>query len=311
MDARDLKVFEAVARHAGMNRAAMELNTVQSNVTTRIKLLERELGTTLFERHTRGMKLTPAGARLLPHVSEVRIALENARRAVLNDGTPRGPLSVGSRRSTAAQHMTGLVTSYVAAYPAVDISLYIETSSVLLGMVLERKLEGAFVAGQIEHPELVGEVVFNEELAVMTGADVTQLTDLRPERTRMIVLGKGSFYHLRLAATLTRLGLSGFRLLELPTPEGIMGCISAGLGVTLLPRSMAASLVREGKVRVHDALDQDRRLETLFVRRRDGFVSSALSAFLDTAHRYAAGPASTGARPGVVWPARTTQSGRR
>src|ERR1700759_691857 len=116
MDARDLKVFEAVARHAGMNRAALELNTVQSNVTTRIRQLENELGTALFERHTRGMKLTPAGARLLPHAFEVRTALENARRAVMDDGTPRGPLNIGSPKSTGALHRTRFPLSFIGTY---------------------------------------------------------------------------------------------------------------------------------------------------------------------------------------------------
>ena len=59
MDAADLKVFEAVARLGGMNRAASELNTVQSNVTARVRQLEDELGTTLFQRHSRGVALTP------------------------------------------------------------------------------------------------------------------------------------------------------------------------------------------------------------------------------------------------------------
>ena len=60
MNAADLRVFEAVARLGGMNRAASELNTVQSNVTTRIRLLEDELGTPLFHRHSRGTTLTDA-----------------------------------------------------------------------------------------------------------------------------------------------------------------------------------------------------------------------------------------------------------
>ncbi|MGH6678516.1 MAG: helix-turn-helix domain-containing protein [Bradyrhizobium sp.] len=54
MDVVDLRVFEAVARLGGMNRAAAELNTVQSNVTARIRLLEEELGAPLFRRHSRG-----------------------------------------------------------------------------------------------------------------------------------------------------------------------------------------------------------------------------------------------------------------
>ena len=61
MDFFELRVFETVARHGNMNRAAEELNTVQSNVTTRIRNLEHELGVKLFERHSRGVELTSAG----------------------------------------------------------------------------------------------------------------------------------------------------------------------------------------------------------------------------------------------------------
>ena len=293
MDARDLRVFEAVARHAGMNRAALELNTVQSNVTTRIRQLETELGTALFERHTKGMKLTPAGVRLLPHSFEVRTALENARRAVLDDGTPRGPLNIGSRKSTAALHLTGIVASFIEASPLVDVSVRIETTPVLLDMVLERKLEGAFIAGPVEHPDLVGEVIFDEELVVLSGTDITDLSRIDPERAKMIVLGKGSFYHQHLEAILAQHGVKGLRLLELGTLEVIMGCVGAGLGVTLLPKGVIGPLHREGKVRVHNVAGPDCRVQTLFVRRRDGFLSSALSAFLDSSRNYAASATTT------------------
>ena len=67
MDAGDLRIFEAVARLGGMNRAAAELNTVQSNVTARIRQLEDELGTRLFHRNSRGVTLTDAGERLLSY----------------------------------------------------------------------------------------------------------------------------------------------------------------------------------------------------------------------------------------------------
>ncbi len=81
MDAGDLRVFEAVARLGGMNRAASELNTVQSNVTARIRQLEEQLGAALFQRHSRGVVLTPAGRRLLPYAAQVGRLLEDARRA--------------------------------------------------------------------------------------------------------------------------------------------------------------------------------------------------------------------------------------
>jgi LysR family transcriptional regulator, cell division regulator len=95
MDAADLRVFEAVARLGGMSRAAIELNTVQSSVTTRIRRLEDELGTPLFERHSRGVSLTAAGQRLLPYAVRMASLLSDARRAAIDDGRPRGQLAVG------------------------------------------------------------------------------------------------------------------------------------------------------------------------------------------------------------------------
>ncbi len=79
MDASALKIFEVVARLGGMNRAAQELNTVQSNVTHRVRLLEDELGTRLFERHSRGVTLTEAGHRLLPYAQRAEHLLDEAR----------------------------------------------------------------------------------------------------------------------------------------------------------------------------------------------------------------------------------------
>ncbi|NJM35197.1 MAG: LysR family transcriptional regulator, partial [Rhodomicrobium sp.] len=86
MDASDLRIFEAVARLGGMNRAAAELNTVQSNVTARIRALEDELGLPLFRRSSRGVSLTAAGERLLPYAKRIAELLSEAARAARDDG---------------------------------------------------------------------------------------------------------------------------------------------------------------------------------------------------------------------------------
>jgi DNA-binding transcriptional LysR family regulator len=91
MDAGDLRMFEAVARLGSMNRAAGELNTVQSNVTGRIRALELELGVELFKRHARGVSPTAAAQRLLPYALRIRLMLDNARKAARDDGVPAGP----------------------------------------------------------------------------------------------------------------------------------------------------------------------------------------------------------------------------
>ena len=66
MELSDLLTFSTVARLGGITRAADELNTVQSNVTQRVKALEAEIGTALFERHSRGMTLPAPAAACSP-----------------------------------------------------------------------------------------------------------------------------------------------------------------------------------------------------------------------------------------------------
>jgi hypothetical protein len=72
MELSDLVTFSAVARTGGVTRAAEELNTVQSNITQRVKALEAEIGTPLFERHSRGMTLTGAAAACYPTLNAWR-----------------------------------------------------------------------------------------------------------------------------------------------------------------------------------------------------------------------------------------------
>ncbi len=284
MDAGDLRVFEAVARLGGMNRAAAELHTVQSNVTARIRDLETELGTPLFERHSRGVALTPAGRRLLPYAARVRDTLDEARRAVSDDGTPAGPLVIGSLETTAALRLSPVLAAYARKHPAVDVTLRTGTTAELVDSVLDRRLEGAFVCGPVDHPELEEEVIFREELVVLTAPGIRSLDKaLDVAELKIVVLRLGCSYRQRLEDILAQRGIVGLRRLEFGTLEAIFGCVAAGLGITLLPKALIGPVWRDGRVALHEVPPRDGQVETLFIRRRDSLVSSALGAFLEQA----------------------------
>ena len=284
MDAADLRVFEAVARVGSMNKAARELNTVQSNVTARIRALEAGLGRALFERSSRGVTLTAAGRRLLPYAGRVGGLLEDARRAALDEGTPSGPLAIASLESTAALRLSSLLAAFAAAHPEVALSLRTGTSRELVEAVLDRGVDGAFVCGPVAHPDLVVEPFFREELVLLTAPSVTDLAELSGRRDlRIVVLRAGCSYRLHLEAWLARRGIVGLRLLELGTIEAILGCVAAGLGVTLLPRALVGTSRQPERVAVHPLPPGEGRVETVFVRHRAAYASSALRAFLDLA----------------------------
>jgi DNA-binding transcriptional LysR family regulator len=282
MDTASLHVFEAVARTGGMNRAADELHTVQSNVTARIRALEAELGCALFERHSRGVALTAAGQRLLPYARRVAWLLADAARATRDDGQPRGPLTIGSLETTAALRLSPLIARYATACPEVDLALRPGTTAELIDAVLERRLEGAFVCGPVAHQSLIEQVMFEEELSVLAAPGIASLDQATQGGiARIIVLRAGCSYRQRLEILLARRGIAVPRLMEFGTLEAIFGCVSAGLGITLLPRALVGPVWRHGRVSLHCLPQDEAMVTTVFIHRREAHLSSALRAFLD------------------------------
>ena len=281
MDYADLRVLEAVARHRSMNRAAAELHMVQSNVTARIQVLEEAVGTRLLERSSRGAVLTAAGERLVPYAHRLAALLREAHEAAHDDGTPRGSLRVGSLETSAALRLPPILSAYVQAYPDVDLTVITGTTTRLIEDVREHRLDGAFVAGPIEHPDLDEEAIFPEELVVVTASSMRHLGELGKQRNlRTVVFGRGCSYRQRLDAILARQGIQPVQSLEFGSLEAIMGCVAAGIGITLLPKAVVAPYRRDGGINTHDLPPEQAAADTVFIRRRDTRQTSALAAFL-------------------------------
>jgi len=284
MDISDLKVLESVSRLGSMNRAAQELHTVQSNVTARIRSLEEELGVELFLRHARGVSTTAAAQRLLPFAGRIMSLLAEAQAAARDDGTPSGSLVLGGLETTTALRLSPILSHFAKTYPAVRLVIATGTTHKLLDDVLGYRLEGAFVAGPVDHPDLHRETVFREELvlvtppAIRTPDDLAHIPDLKT-----IVFQIGCSYRQRLESLLAERGIVTARPLEFGSLDTIVSCVAAGVGVTLLPKGVVAKARREGRIAIHELPSKQAQVDTLFVRRADAYVSSAMSAFLDIA----------------------------
>src|SRR5436309_8908413 len=269
MELSDLLTFSTVARLGGITRAADELNTVQSNVTQRIKALEAEIGTALFERHSRGMTLTGAGRRLLPYAQRMAALAREAVLAARDDGEPKGPLAIGSMETTAAVRLPSLLAEFHQRFPAVRLTLRTAPTADLVAAVLDGTLDGAFVAGPIEHAELSAIAAFREELVLVTADRWTSLASLRAGTAESgptaLVFRTGCTYRQRLEQVLSEFGWPSATRFELGTLDGMIGCVAADMGVTLLPRAVVG---RNETVNVHTLSPVQSRVDTLFIQRR-------------------------------------------
>jgi DNA-binding transcriptional LysR family regulator len=262
MELSDLVTFSTVARLGGITRAADELHTVQSNVTQRVKALEAEIGTALFERHSRGMTLTGAGRRLLPYAQRMAALSREAMLAARDDGEPKGPLSIGSMETTAAVRLPSLLAEFHKRFPAVRLSLRTSTTADLVDA------------------ELAATVAFREELVLVSAKRWTSLAALRagtPESgPTALVFRTGCTYRQRLEQVFSEFGWPSAARFELGTLDGMIGCVAADMGVTMLPRAVVG---KNETVSVHKLSAAQSRVETLFIQRRGAHQYSALQGF--------------------------------
>src|SRR5215467_12483031 len=94
-DLESLKIFKTVVAEGGVIRAAYKLNRVQSNVTTRIRRLEEHLGTRLFRREGRSIRLSAEGQTLLVYADRL-LRLADEAVSEMRSGKPKGVFRLGS-----------------------------------------------------------------------------------------------------------------------------------------------------------------------------------------------------------------------
>lgn len=286
MESADLRVFEAVLRHGNMKRAAEELNTVQSNITARIRALEETHGIALFERHARGVTPTQAAERLRPFALQITKLLADAKIAVRDDGAPNGPLRLGSMETTMALRLAPLLSAFTLRYPAVQLSIMTGPTVQMVREVTEGRLDGAFVSGPLVHPALCQQVMFHEELVLLTSTAIRSVEELAAQETvKLVAFQPGCSYRQRLEAALAHLGIVTTEWLVFGSLDAIIACVEAGAGVTLLPRAVAASALAQTRLIAHTLPPEQAMVETLFIQRRDAYMSSALKTFIDLARR--------------------------
>jgi DNA-binding transcriptional LysR family regulator len=278
MESADLRVFQMVAREGSITKAALRMGYVQSNVTARVQQLESELGTPLFLRHNRGMTLSSGGKTLLAYADKIVGLLDEATKALSSSSEPSGPLMIGSTQTAAAARLPKLLASYFGQHPNVLLSLTTGHTQFLMEKVLHYELDGAFIGGQCDHPELQSVPAFDEELVIVSATSVANLEEAvtRP----ILVYSTGCSYREILERWLRSSGFMKSIIMEFGTLEAIIGGVSAGLGISLLPRSVIHKHEAEGSVRTYAMPDSFGHMKTEFITRKDSFVSSALRAFI-------------------------------
>ncbi|GEM32186.1 LysR family transcriptional regulator [Nocardia neocaledoniensis NBRC 108232] len=261
MELQQLRYVLAVAETNSFTRAAERCLVVQSALSHQIAKLERELGAPLFERTSRRVRLTPAGAAFLPAARQCLEAAERAGAEVAAAiGEVRGRLAVGLIPTVAAVDLPVALGAFRARHPAVRISLRVGASEDLAEQVEQGALDVAFLGmpttvrprgvavHELARDRLVAVVAPGHRLAAAGEVDLRTLAD-----EVFVDLPAGTAGRVQSDLAFTAAGLTRDVAFEVTTADYIARLVAADLCVAMLPKAHAPQLVGVRAIEITDA----------------------------------------------------------
>jgi len=269
LDLRALEIFRAVAIEGSVTKAAVKLNRVQSNISTRIKQLEQRLDKKLFLRRNRGLTLTPDGELLLSYTHRLlQLSLETSE--ALKVGKPRGLFRIGTMESTAAARLPEILSRYHELYPDVRIDLETDTAGGLLDRLQNHDIEIAFLAEPVSVERIDTQPVFEEQLVLVAPKSFPPLANTREISGKTVVAFEaGCAYRRYLEEWLLEAGIVPGGVMAVGSYLAILACVAAGTGYAVVPKSVLEIVSTKGEFRHYALPDHVSRIKTMLAWRSD------------------------------------------
>ncbi|NKB56226.1 MAG: LysR family transcriptional regulator [Alphaproteobacteria bacterium] len=280
MELSDLRIFRTVVSEGGVTRAAEKLHRVQSNITTRVRQLEEDLGVKLFIREGKRLHLSPAGQTLLSYADRLLDLARDARDAV-QDSRPQGMLRLGSMESTAAVRLPAALSAYHDRFPDVTLELRTGNPQQLATAILEGELDAALVSEPIADAPFEKVPIYKEELVLIAAAGQPPIESAGDGTPRtLLAFENGCPHRKRLEDWFSSQGELPERIIELGSYHAMIGCTVAGMGVSLLPKSVLDGFAEKKRLSAHKLPPGQDYAETVLIWRK-GAQSPKIDALIE------------------------------
>lgn len=230
MDSNLLKVFVAVANAKSISLGAKELNFTQSNVTLRIKQLEKSLGYELFHRTNRGVVLSLEGEKLYPYAIDILKKVEEATMKIRNLNYQE-LLKIGSTQTNATIRLTKFLEFLDKDFDDMKLEFSVDSSLNLIDQLLEYKLDIAFVNGNPNHKDIEVLNIFEDDIYMVESKDKT------PKNT-IYAYKNGCANRIFLEKYVKENSSDKYKIVNLENYELILGCVKAGYGIAMFSKNI-------------------------------------------------------------------------
>ena len=251
---RQLRYFDALARHGHFGRAAEACTISQPALSMQIKELEEALGGVLLERSARQVALTELGEKLARRVGDIlRSVDELADIARASRDRLEGRLRIGMIPTIAPYLLPTVIGDLTRTHPALDLHVRETVTPKLIQELAEGRLDTAIVALPVSEPSLAEVALFSEHfLLVRPGEDEgTPVPSSKTLRAmRLLLLEEGHCFRDQALSFCNMHSSPPREVLDASSLSTLVQMVSAGIGVTLIPEMAVAVETRSASVSV-------------------------------------------------------------
>ncbi|MFZ9038627.1 MAG: LysR substrate-binding domain-containing protein [Gammaproteobacteria bacterium] len=271
------------------------MHMTQPAVTFQVRQLEEYFNTRLFDRTHNKVNLTPAGERVAEfaeRIFDLYSEMENSVRDLT--GEISGALTIGASTTIAEYMLPALLGEFKNRYPDINLRLKVSNSEGIVSMVEHNVIDLGLVESQVSNKNLIVEVCHDDQLVVVAAPDHELVK--RGAKVKAAEIVKYPFVS-REEGSGTREVIMQYLIdknvnpgemnfcLELGSPEAIKGAVEAGMGITIISRSI---IDKELKLNTLCELQLDPPLSRpfSFVRQRQKFRVTVMEELLEFAQSY-------------------------
>lgn len=261
MDLNLLRVFVSVANKKSISLASNELKCAQSNVTSRIKQLEKILGNELFYRLPKGVILTEQGEKFYPKAIEIIHKMEEAI-STFDNSNEITQLKVGSTECNAVVRISPFLVKLHEDFPNMQLELFTGTTKSVTELLLDYKVDIAFISGEPKSDKLIVLKKIEEEIAILEPNNKNT-----PNVT--LTFKEGCVYDEFLKDYYKQKDIYVEKSLSFGSLETILSCIKVGMGKSLLPTSIVKKMGYDKDIKITILPKEEANIPTCLVCRKD------------------------------------------
>ncbi|PRR79553.1 HTH-type transcriptional activator CmpR [Clostridium liquoris] len=289
MNERKLRIFYEVAIKLNMTTVAESMYISQPAVSQTIQELEKELNVRLFDRIGKKLHLTYEGEIFLQYVRRIlNIYDEGINRIKDINNLAEGKIKIGASTTIGIYVLPDIIGKFMKKYKNVDISIAIENTKIIADMILENKIDFAFVEGPVYEEDIMVEDFCEDELVIITSkehnwAELQGINLDKIAESRIIMREKGSGTREVFENMLNSKGISYKIAFELGNTEAIKKAVEAGLGISCISKRCVKDEILDGRIAAIKLIDEKIKRKFSLIYHRDKFMSKLFQSFIDFA----------------------------